>query len=359
MNKRITSTPIMLVLTILIYIPSSVYAKKEVRQQIQLKAGAALQRIKSDSDTPVRARWHQDRGTVRSLYNLTLPAPTGTLETSVRQCLNDHCDLFAMTDPNIELRLTNIQNSLTGRHVRFHQYYNGIEVYGAAISVHTNHSGQIRVMHNNYFPHINISSAASLSPEGAIDIAIAESGAFDLHKPPHANLVIFPDRNGGQTGGYADAYRLAYRIIVHSRQPLASWEYIVDANTGEPLHRRSLLRFADGRGRVFNPNPVVALKDFRLMDQDDSADAIPEEAYTDVILPALDGSGFLDGPYVSTRLTENRANEPTLEFNYLRDDPRFEEVMVYYHVDTVGRYLKGLGFDFVDNWQIPANVHFD
>ncbi len=359
MNKRITSIPIVLALyTILICIPSSVYAKKGVRQQIQLKAGAALQRIKSDSETPVRARWHQNRGTVRNLYNLTLPAPIGTLETSVRQCLTDYCDLFAMTDPNIELRLTDIQNSLTGRHVRFHQYYNGIEVYGAVTSVHTNRSGQIRVIHNNYFPQINISTAASLSPEQAISIAIAESGAFDLRKPPRVNLVIFPDRNTGQIGDYANAYRLAHRTIVHSRQPLASWEYIIDTNTGELLHRRNLLRFADGQGRVFNPNPVVALKDFTLMDQDDSPDAIPEAAYTDVMLPELDGSGFLDGPYASTRLTENRANEPTLGFNYLRDDPRFEEVMVYYHVDAVGRYLKGLGFDFVDNWQIPANVHF-
>ena len=359
MNKWRTSIPIVLVLyTTLICMPSSVYAKREMRQQIQLKAGAALQRIKSDSDTPIRTRWHQNRGTVRSLYNLTLPSPIGTLETLTRQCLSDYCDLFAMTDPNIELRLTNIQSSLTGRHVRFHQYYNGIEVYSAAISVHTNRSGQIRVIHSNYFPRINISTAASLSPEGAISIAIAEAGAFDLHKPPHANLVIFPSRDAGQIGDYANTYHLAYRAIVHSRQPLASWEYIIDANTGEPLQRQNLLRSADGRGRVFNPNPVVALKDFALMDQGDSADAIPAEAYTDVILPELDGSGLLDGPYVSTRLTENRANEPTLAFNYLRDDPRFEEVMVYYHVDTVGRYLKGLGFDFVDDWQIPANVHF-
>ncbi len=359
MNKWITSTSIVLALyTILICLPSSVYAEREVRQQIQLRAGAALQRIKSDSETPVRARWHRGRGTVRSLYNLTLPPPIGTLETSTRQCLNDYCDLFAMTDPSIELRLTDIQSSLTGRHVRFHQYYNGIEVYGAAISLHTNRSGQIRVIHNNYFPQINISTAASLSPEQAIRIAITESGAFDARKPPRANLVIFPNRDAGQIGDYANAYRLAYRAIVHSRQPVASWEYIIDATTGEPLHRRNLIRFADGRGRVFNPNPIVALKDSTLMDQDDAADAIPEEAYTDVILPELGGNGFLDGPYVSTRLTENRANEPTLEFNYLRDDPRFEEVMVYYHVDAVGRYLKGLGFDFIDDWQILANVHF-
>ncbi|MDE0042738.1 MAG: hypothetical protein OXT74_11930, partial [Candidatus Poribacteria bacterium] len=359
MNKRIGTIRILIafVYTTLICISSSVYAIKTARQQIQLKAGAALQRIKSDSETPARVKWHRDRGTVRSLYNLTLPAPMGTLETSVRQCLGDYCDLFALTDPNIELRLTNVQNSLTGEHVRFHQYYNGIEVYGAVISVHTNRSRQIRVIHSNYFPEIKIGTVASLAPGQVIDVAVAEVRAFDLRKPPRANLVIFPNRDAGQVGDYANAYRLAYRVILHSRQPLAGWEYIIDANTGESLHRQSLLRFADGRGRVFNPNPVVALKDFTLEDQEDSAHAIPEEAYTEVILPELDGSGFLDGTYVSTRLTENRANEPTLEFNYLRDDPRFEEVMVYYHVDAVGRYLKGLGFDFVDDWQIPTNVH--
>ena len=357
MNKQIFSTPFALALWAILICAPLVYAKGKERQQIQLNTAAALQRIKSDSETPVRARWHPNRRTVRSLYNLTLPASKGTLETSARQCISDYSDLFAMTDPIIELRLKYIQSSLTGKHVRFHQYHNGIEVYGAAISIHTNHSGQIRVIHSNYFPQINISTAASFSPDQAISIAIADAGVFEVRKPPRANLVIFPSRDVGQIGDYADAYRLAYRVNLHSRQPLASWECIIDANTGEPLYQQNLLRYADGRGRVFNPNPVVALKDFTLMDQDDAADAIPEEAYTDVILRELDGSGFLDGPYVSTRLTENRANEPTLVFNYLRDDPRFEEVMVYYHVDTVARYLKGLGFDFVNNWQLPANVH--
>ena len=222
-------------------------------------------------------------------------------------------------------------------------------MYGASVSVHINRSGQIRGIHNNYFPQIDISTSASLSAEQAISIALAESGAIDLRKPSQAGLVIFPARDG--------VYHLAYRVIVHLRRPLVGWEYIIDAHTGAPLHRRSVLRFADGRGRVFNPNPVVALKDLTLMDQDDSAEAIPDEAYTDVILPELDGTGYLDGRYVSTRLTPDRANEPTLEYNYLRDDPRFEEVMVYYHVDAVGRYLKGLGFDFVDDWQLPTNVH--
>ena len=262
-----------------------------------------------------------------------------------------------MADPDLELRVSEIQRSLTGNHVRFHQYHNGIEVYGATISLHTNHSGQIRVIHSNYFPYININTAATLSPDQAIGIAVVDARASELRKPSRAKLVIFPTNDVDPTGGYTDVYHLAYRVNLHPHRPLASLEYIIDANTGEPLYQQNLLRYADGRGRVFNPNPVVALKDFALTDQDDSADAIPEAAYTDVILQELDGSGFLDGAYVSTRLTENRANEPTLVFNYLRDDPRFEEVMVYYHVDSVGRYIKGLGFDFVDNWRTPANVH--
>ena len=159
MDKPTRILPIVLVLcAILIYIPSLVHAEMTARQQIQLKAGAALQQIKTDSETSVRVRWHRDRGTVRSIYNLTLPIPPGTLETSARQCLSDYCDLFAMTDLNVELRLMGIQSSLTGSHVRFHQHYKGIEVYDAAISVHINRSGRIRVIHNNYFPKININT---------------------------------------------------------------------------------------------------------------------------------------------------------------------------------------------------------
>ena len=89
MNKSIWTLSIVLPLySMLICIASSVYAKQTAREQIQLRAAAALQRVKSDSQTPVRTRWHRDRGTVRSLYNLTLPLPPGTPETSARQCLS-------------------------------------------------------------------------------------------------------------------------------------------------------------------------------------------------------------------------------------------------------------------------------
>ena len=121
---------------------------------------------------------------------------------------------------------------------------------------------------------------------------------------------------------------------------------------------------ADGSGRVFTPNPVVSLKDKNLKDEND-ADVVPDAAYADVILRDLDGTGYLTGRYVMTGWpntnseAKTRAYEPTLRFHYNREDDRFEEVMVYYHIDAVARYLKGLGFDFVDKWQLRVNVHFD
>ncbi len=345
----------------LMCVPLLASAQDAARQQVRLEAKKTLQQLKIASETAVRTRWHADRGTVRSLYNLTIPAPAGTPEASARQFLNTYRELFAMMDQNIDLRLKKVQRSLTAEHVRLHQYYNGIEVYGAELSVHIDRLGQVRVVHNNYFPRIKVNTVASLSPGEATNIAAADIGVRRLRKPSWASLVIFPNRDALQRGDYAAAYQLAYRAIIPSLQPLGDWEYIIDANTGQTLYRRNLLQFAEGHGRVFNPNPVVALQDATLEDRNDSNDAIPETAYEEVTLPGLDGSGFLDGTYASTRLTQNRAFDPNLEFNYLRRDNRFEEVMSYYHIDSVARYLSNLGFDFLfdEGWQIPVAAHVD
>jgi len=322
------------------------------------EAMKALQTLKLRSESSVRTRWHDDRGTVRSLYNLTIPAPAGTPETSARRFLNDHRSLFGMTDPGVELRLEGVQQSLTGRHIRLRQYYRGVEVCGGDISVHTDRFGQVRVVHSNYFPKINTGVAASLPAGSAVDIAVNATNAYSITGSPQSKLVIFPNREALKMDDYTDAYRLAHRVIVRSQRPAGTWEYIIDASTGEIMRRRNLLRFFEGQGRVFNPNPVVALQDTTLEDMSDSDKAIPEEAYSDVTLLGLDGSGYLDGIHVSTRLTTNRAYEPSLEFNYSRRDDRFEEVMAYYHIDSIARYIIDLGFDsLMSNWQVPVNAH--
>ena len=72
--------------------------------------------------------------------------------------------------------------------------------------------------------------------------------------------------------------------------------------------------------------------------------AILDPAYSEVELVGLDGSGNLDGPFVSTANTPARVKRDDGEFLFKRADQPFKEVMVYFHIDRVQRYLQQLGF---------------
>ncbi len=83
---------------------------------------------------------------------------------------------------------------------------------------------------------------------------------------------------------------------------------------------------------------------------------IPDSAYKEVDLPDLDGSGFIEGKYVSTRNTSDRIKRLALDFIFKRQDKAFKEVMVYYHIDRVRRYYLELGFQEIRQDPIPVDV---
>ena len=100
-----------------------------------------------------------------------------------------------------------------------------------------------------------------------------------------------------------------------------------------------------GSGRVFDPNPVVSLRDQSLSDQDDADYPALAGAYREVALTRLDGSGFLRGDYASIALDDlDAAFSSTLEFRFDRSSPPFEQVMSYYQVTRAQEYVQSLGF---------------
>ncbi len=63
------------------------------------------------------------------------------------------------------------------------------------------------------------------------------------------------------------------------------------------------------------------------------------------MLTNLDGSGFLAGDWANVRgETGTPAYSPTNEFDYHRDDSRFEQVMAYYWITESQKYIQSLGF---------------
>ena len=100
-----------------------------------------------------------------------------------------------------------------------------------------------------------------------------------------------------------------------------------------------------GTGTVFAPNPVAELQDQSLTDQKDADYPALAPAYHRVVLTNLDGSGFLRGDWANVLSeTGDPAYSPTNDFNYRRDDDRFEQVMAYYWVTEAQKYIQSLGF---------------
>ena len=92
--------------------------------------------------------------------------------------------------------------------------------------------------------------------------------------------------------------------------------------------------------RVFDPNPVAALNDPSLMDQNDSAAAVPEQAYRDAAVDLL-------GP--SARIVDRQAPattqpDPGAPLLFDRGDDRFEPVNAVFHIDRTQRHLQSLGY---------------
>lgn len=234
-------------------------------------------------------------------------------------------------------------SSLKGVHVTFQQVYGGLPIEGALTRVHISKDVKdgglchVKAVYHPDIPPIDIEKERSggISIDDAIRIAVDNLGACGrIRRDPASTLVIYP-----LEGGFVPAWRVHLSLIA----PAENWLIFVALNDGRVLAKREILKRFTGRGMVFVPNPVVSLGTKDLTPDSN----LPEEAYSSVALSGLDGSGYLRGEYIDTAGTKPRANEPSLAFMYHRDDRRFREVMAYYHIDALQRYLRQLGFNLV------------
>jgi Zn-dependent metalloprotease len=265
-----------------------------------------------------------------------------------------------------QLKFDKVKESILGSHVLYQQYHEGKPISGAWIRVDIDKDGRVYNILSDLVPETAMAkarkaeaiSAAAIQPSQlsesdakarAIEVATVAPG--DIVEVLDNELVYYP-RNGVPV--------LCWKVIVKSTPAkprpkgngLAEWKMYIDAATGEVFEKQNMLRFLDGKGRVFDPNPVVTLNDTSLTDKS----TIPDKAYTEVVLRDLSKSGLLDGPFVTTRTTAKRVKRANRDFRFKRADRAFKEVMVYFHVDRIQRYLQRLGFKNVINRPIAVNI---
>ena len=307
----------------------------------------ALEKLKN-LDWGLHVIWNK-RGIPSHLCGILSVEMEEDPEKAAWKFLSEHFKLFKMKKSLEDLTFLRKTDSLGGCHVVFQQFINELPVYNAFTSVHMDKNNRINKIDICYHPDlfVELSLEKGISQEEAIHIAIDTLNAQKrVAGTVFGEYVIYPKD---------DKYYVAWKVAVPLIDPVEEWYVFLDFKAGNILDIQDALLKASGRGRVFIPNPVVALGDRKLTAESE----IPDRAYTDVVIRDLDGSGYLKGPYVDTCTTPNRAKEQDLIFNYLRPDPRFKEVMVYYHIDEAARYIHSLGFTNLCNKTIKVNVHGD
>ena len=137
--------------------------------------------------------------------------------------------------------------------------------------------------------------------------------------------------------------RLRRRLVALAAGALA---FTVPVLQASPAHAFT----GTAQGKVFDPNPVVTLRDESLTDQKDADYAALQPAYRIVTLDRTStAAAMLRGDYADVCGTKSCASSSDGTFLFGRDHTRFEQVMAYYAITQAQEYIQSLGFTDVNN----------
>ncbi len=301
-----------------------------------------------------------------------LPAEetTGASSEEPLAAAQDHlrtlAGLFGWPQDLGDLRPIETRKSLSGDHTRFQQTVDSLPVFGAyvTVSLPKETSGQPFVL-SRYLPRT-----------GPVDREVRLDGAEAVTRVEQLLTVSDGDLRGPvavEAVFFAEEGRLvrSWQVVVPTTEPLGTWLIVLRADSGALLLRQNLLRFDSGR--VFNPNP--AKTSGGAIPPPADCDSAPNESLlagqyqTKTLLGITPAQNQLRGQFVDLTAPgiiggykpAGQAIDSGHNYIYSCSDDRFEEVMTYYHVDTVQRKIQSLGFvgaTGILDQPIAAHAHY-
>lgn len=347
-----------------------------------------VKRVRQNDDFSGTVRLSDDKKRVISLVGIGKKIYQGTPSEMASQFLKENKDLFDLTDDLKDLRLLNENARPFGANVEFQQFWKDLPVENGRIQINFDKYGHVLQVVNTYVKPTPELDQTNIPKTRAVETTINEflritpdnpSQDEQQQKNPTRNTVsrdqlrlkedpkvhdVFVNRNG--------RLHRAYRISINALQPFGSKEFVTDANSDEILHTRDFVSSSvDGQGQVFMPNPFNSQNNpslFKFGELNDSNAAVSTHnpnPYFTVKLQALDDSSpqfTLRGPFVVLEDIEPPDNTPPSlsdanRFIFKRQDDEFEEVMIYFHIDRMQRYIQELGFTTVMNRRLSVDAH--
>ncbi len=292
-------------------------------------------------------------GIAKVLYYPNFNSQKTTTAEIVSDYLKMNSALLGLKGDGSDLSLMSAKPSLAGYHYRYQQMWQGVPVYASQVLINIRRDGVISSVSSDYKTNMNISTTPSLSASAAQDIAIKEIGVVSFTGDPTTEIIIYA-QNITPT--------LCWLVTIPADRPLGDWQVFVNASNGSITAKRNDMCFVDGAGMVFNPNPIVSTQNAGLRDSSNRDYPILTNARFPMVLrnlnPPSGGYYYLSGTFVNTTPTSGRARFTSPDsFNFTRSNPKFEETMAYFQIDTCARFYRTLGFDSLMDYSIGLAVN--
>ena len=306
-----------------------------VLRAIPKQTADAAQSLATKLAGRVKIRWNGRTGTPRSVRGLLTAPGKGSPQEIARQFLVEHRALFGLREDAADLQYIQTIERRGIRHVTFRQMCQNLPVFGAELIVHLDRVDRVQMVNGEYHAGIAVdATAAPVAKQAAIDAVLK---ALAVAGPPPSDVqtefVILPQ---------GERYCRAYKVRLTLKKPLGNWVYFVEAATGNVLDGYNAMRFAKGKGSIYNANP-----------KRDANEAVTAELFD------LKGDRTLTGTYFSVRNDqgpEALAPSDAQEFLYPAENTHFDESMAYYHLSKIGEFFRNLGYDRHAS-VMPVHVH--
>ncbi|WP_159022124.1 T9SS type A sorting domain-containing protein [Formosa sp. L2A11] len=246
----------------------------------------------------------------------------------------------------------------SGETFRYGQFVNDVPVLNATVAVHVSPNSEVTYNSGDFDISISsINTTPKITADQAVYLAAKSLGIEGTITQKESKLYVY--NNNGET-------ELVYRVTTNSKTLDGFWETLINANTSEIISNTDIANYyhdhgheklsertavtTEATGKIFNPDPLSTSGQVYggyYKDNSDSTNTYLNSARTNVsfkIANSTDGVYKLKGDYLEIKDIQDPETglfeQDSPDFDFTRDQPGFEAVNAYYHIDKNMRYIN-------------------
>lgn len=257
-------------------------------------------------------------------------------EQIVEAFLKENHKLFNLKKDLSNIKQIKSQQCGNSYHFDFQQFYNNNEVQDAKLRVSIS-NGRIQMVNGYIVPEENLSSnenildATKIKKKKAILIA---KNHINLKTLRHSKIKI-----SEVNCSIGAIFIPAFKIEIMAQKPLGDYIVFINAYTGKVLKSENVMVYAEGKGKVYETNPIIA--------------SISSKPLTN-----MNNKTKLSGKFINIINDDTDvAVESSGVFNYKEENTHFDEVSMYYYMNKIHDFFNTLGYKGLDK-QLNATVHY-